>query len=554
MGVQYKTKQDIVVFGSIDRAIYQNEQITNILPTPVLPTPSVSATPTSTPIPVSPTPTPSSLSCNLYQLYGGDVGCQFDYYDCLGNLTNVFVPFESYTGICASNTPVAQLDCIGTSVVFSGACAFPTPTPTSTPVTPTPTPSNTATPTITPTNTPTNTSTPAATPSNTPTSTTPLISYEANLFDCCDDVDMGTYQFNTTYNYTAEGTIAVNIGFGLQCYYFDSVSVITFSEAYPNVVKPYASDNCETCGIEYPCPTPTPTPTPTITSTPTPTPTIGLSNTPTPTNTSTPTNTPTTTATPTLTQTPGSSSTPTPTNTQTPTETPTNTPTITATNTPTPTNTPTTSTIGVITYTINLEDCCDPTNTTFTVVKTSGFTLSVGDIIYFDPAGTPPLRCWEITSLSVGGFTSVFLDPLAVYTDCDNCFDDREFVCPTPTPTPTNTQTPTPTNTQTPTPTITATNTPTPTPTITSTNTPTPTQEILSYSAVSIDCQTSGLTAQVFFNANFVPANLDIIYTDYGSGFRCNEVYNIAEVSYNASYSLATIAYVDCDECESENP
>jgi len=54
---------------------------------------------------------------------------------------------------------------------------------------------------------------------------------------------------------------------------------------------------------------------------------------------------------------------------------------------------------------------------------------------------------------------------------------------------------------------------------------------------VSIDCQTSGLTLQVFFNANFAPVDLDIIYTDYGSGFRCNE-----------------IAYVDCDECEAENP
>ena len=296
---------------------------------------------------------------------------------------------------------------------------------------------------------------------------------------------------------------------------------------------PYRNDFSGTTPSPSPTPTPsvTPTNTPTPTSsaapaTPTPTPTITVTNTPT--NTTTPTNTPTVTSTPTNTPTVTSTSTSTP--------------------TPTPTITPTTSAIGEITYTVNLQDCCDATNTTTTVIKVSGYTLSVGNILYLDPAGTPPLRCWEITGLSVGGFTTPFFDQNDVYDNCEDCFAGAPYTCPTPTPTPTVTGT----NTPTPTPTITATNTPTNT--LTPTATPTPTQEILSYSAVSIDCQTSGLTLQVFFNANFAPVDLDIIYTDYGSGFRCNEVYNIAQVTYNASYSLATIAYVDCDECEAENP
>jgi hypothetical protein len=149
-----------------------------------------------------------------------------------------------------------------------------------------------------------------------------------------------------------------------------------------------------------------------------------VSNTPTP----TPTATPTPTVTPTMTQTP------TPTMTQTPTVTPT------MTQTPTPTSTPLPPT------TAYFQSCCDNNvykigNIPSVVVITIGNTYYVESNIF--------TGCTTAVSGNqfnfVGLYTSITSQP-----DCNTCYINESYVCPTPTPTVTPTKTPTPTPTNTP--------------------------------------------------------------------------------------------------------
>lgn len=156
---------------------------------------------------------------------------------------------------------------------------------------------------------------------------------------------------------------------------------------------------------------PTPTPPPaTPTSTPSNTPSQTATRTQTPTQTKTPSQTPS--HTPTQTNTPTHSSTSTPTSTETPTQTPTQT------NTPTPSTTP------------------------------------------------PPIDCtWS-------GTTSLWVNDVLLWSDCDRVPEPTPTSTPSPTPTIPVTPSMTPTNTSTPT--MTPTNTETPTNTPTNTLTPTP--------------------------------------------------------------------------------
>jgi hypothetical protein len=215
------------------------------------------------------------------------------------------------------------------------------------------------------------------------------------------------------------------------------------------------------------CPLPTPTATPTNTATNTPTPSNTSTNTPTPTQTPTvtPTNTETPTNTPTNTTTNTETPTNTPTNTETPTNTPTqtNTPTVTSSVTIglTPTPTPTNSRIAfTVYYGLTSNDACDEVNSSETIygdttqfdlcqqfwnvpngnstVDMSGYYQNNGYVLQLDSNGVPigfGSLCSTQTPTPTNTLTQT---PTLTQTS-------------TPTQTPTNTETTTPTPTQTPT-------------------------------------------------------------------------------------------------------
>ena len=250
----------------------------------------------------------------------------------------------------------------------------------------------------------------------------------------------------------------------------------------------------------------TPTPTPTNTATPTETPT----NTPTPTET--PTNTPTETPTPTTTATSGLTPTATATQTETPTQTPTETPTNTPSETPTntPSETPTQTATNTATPTQTPSET--PTNTPTTTPSNTPTET---------PTNTPTVTPTETPT---------------------NTPTNTATQTQTPTNTSTQTQTPTNTATQTQTPTNTATNTSTPTqtPTQTSTQTQTPTPT----NSIVIQFQDCTNGSNIFrFGGPSIPTVIGDVYCITGSiefegcativsGFTSGTLYNSVGVTF----------------------